>query len=216
MGRNGASLTSAEADGGDEIEAISSIDVRALLDRMREGDREAAAIFVTRYHRQIRRRIRGKLNPAMRRLFDSQDIVSTVGRRLDQYVSAGNVTAGSERQLWMLVYRMAINAVIDKSRMYRRLQQVEGPDSVVAQALYRQLREAERRSEVDFDIKLEQALEMFSDETDREILLQWLSGFRLNEIARSIDMAPTGVRKRWQKIRERLQERFLQPPTPES
>jgi DNA-directed RNA polymerase specialized sigma24 family protein len=180
---------------------------------MRNGDREASAQFITGYDNRIRRRIRGKLNPAMRRLFDSQDILSTVGRRLDQYVSAGNLEAESERQLWALVFRMAMNAVIDKSRMYRRLQQAEGPDSMVAQEILRRLRHADQKSHAGFEVELELALNMFSDKIDREILFQWLNGFRLNEIARSIDMAPTGVRKRWQKIRERLQERFqFNPP----
>ncbi|MCZ6835323.1 MAG: ECF-type sigma factor [Planctomycetota bacterium] len=183
-------------------------DVENLLQRMRDGDREAAALFITGYDNRIRRRIRGKLNPAMRRLFDSQDILSTVGRRLDQYVSAGSLEANNERQLWALVFRMALNAVIDKSRMYRRLQRAEGPDSLVAQEILRRLRHADQNLHGGFEIELELALDLFSDDIDREILFQWLNGFRLNEIARSIDMAPTGVRKRWQKIRERLQERF--------
>ncbi len=35
----------------------------------------------------------------MRRLFDSQDILSTVSRRLDQYVQAGKVQAASMGQV---------------------------------------------------------------------------------------------------------------------
>ena len=65
---------------------IPQENVESLLRRMRNGDREAAAQFITRYEDRIRRRIRGKLNPSVRRLFDSQDIFSTIGRRLDQYV----------------------------------------------------------------------------------------------------------------------------------
>jgi len=215
MGQNGVSVTPSSDQQGDEPDRVASVHVRELLDRMRGGDRDAAADFVTKYHRQIRRRIRGKMNPAMRRIFDSQDILSTVGRRLDLYISAGPIDIDSEPDLWALVYRMAINAVVDKSRIYRRLQEVEGPDSGFAQALYGRFHEAERSGEVDFGIQLEQALAMFSDETDREILFLWLGGSQLNEIARSIDMAPTGVRKRWQRIRERLQERFLRSPEEE-
>ena len=190
----------------------TSNEVERLLRRMRDGDREAAAIFITHFDSRIRRRIRGKLNPAMRRLFDSQDILSTVGRRLDLYVRSGSLEASSERQLWALVFRMATNAVIDKSRMYRRLQKAEGPDGQFAQELLRRLRQAESQSTSSVEIELENALGMFKDDIDRDILSQWLNGFRLNEIAMAIGMAPTGVRKRWQKIRERLQERFCQNP----
>ena len=95
--------------------------VQLLLDRMRSGDRVAAAVFITRYGSRIRRRIHGKLSPAMRRIFDSQDILSTLGRRLDQYVRFGRLAAASEDELWALVFRMAENAVIDKARVFRRL-----------------------------------------------------------------------------------------------
>ena len=56
------------------------------LDRMRRGDRVAAAVFITRYSSRIHRRISGKLSPGMRRVFDTQEIFSTFGRRLDQLV----------------------------------------------------------------------------------------------------------------------------------
>ena len=185
-------------------------DVKALLRRMREGDREAAAVFITQYNTRIRRRIRGKLNPSMRRVFDSQDILSTLGRRLDQYVQSGNLQASSENQLWALIYRMATNAVIDKSRMYRRLQKVEGFDGVFAQELMMRCRHADRRTRDGAEIEIEKAMSTLTNDIDREILTQWLIGLKLSEIAKSIDLAHTAVRKRWQKIRELLQTRFLQ------
>ena len=76
-------------------------DVTALLQQMRAGDRGAAAVFVTRYGSRIRRRIRGKLSRAMRRIFDSQDILSTLGRRLDSFVHSGGVQATSEAAITM-------------------------------------------------------------------------------------------------------------------
>lgn len=192
------------------MEPVSQESVEGLLKRMRDGDREAAALFVTRYEDRIRRRIRGKLNPSMRRLFDSQDIFSTVGRRLDQYVRAGKLEAQSENQLWALIFRMATNAVIDKSRMFRRLQKAEGHDSQFAQELMSRFRQAERRENQGVEIEIDNVLNLLADDIDREILTQWLFGSKLIEIAQSIGMAHTGVRKRWQKIRELLQVSFLQ------
>lgn len=191
-------------------EPVSQENVESLLRRMRNGDREAAAQFIIRYEDRIRRRIRGKLNPSMRRLFDSQDIFSTVGRRLDQYVRTGKLEAQSENQLWALIFRMATNAVIDKSRMYRRLQKAEGLDSQFAQELMSRFRQAERRDKQGVEIEIDSVVNLLSDDIDREILTQWLFGSRLIEIAQSIGMAHTGVRKRWQKIRELLQSEFLQ------
>jgi hypothetical protein len=73
-------------------------DFDALLARMRAGDRDAAAAFVTRYGTRIRRRLRGKMSPSIRRLFDSQELMSTVARRLDAFVRSGRLAAVSEGQ----------------------------------------------------------------------------------------------------------------------
>ena len=109
--RLGSAQTSQSA--GPLREALSTIDPEELVRRMRSGDRDAAAEFISRYDSRIRRRIRGKLGPAMRRLFDSQDIVSTLGRRLDLYVRSGRLEAVSGDQLWSLIMKMAEHGVID-------------------------------------------------------------------------------------------------------
>lgn len=183
-------------------------DVQALLHRMREGDRGAAATFVTQYDARIRRRIRGKLSPAMRRIFDSQEILSTVGRRLDSYVRSGQLEATNESELWALVFRMANNAVIDKARVFHRLREVEGEDGQFAQELYRRLRQAERRRREGAEVEIDRALRLLDDHVDRDILSLWLVGASHSVIAEHVDLAPTAVRKRWQKIRTKLHECF--------
>jgi len=200
---------------GDHVEldksdgsARSGAEVRGLLQRMRGGDRGAAATFVTRYDARIRRRIRGKLSPAMRRIFDSQEILSTVGRRLDMFVRSGRLEATSEDQLWALVFRMAHNAVIDKARVFHRLQEVEDEDGQFAQHFYSRLRQAERDRREGAEIEIERALKLFDDHIDREILSLWLVGASHNVIAENVDLAPTAVRKRWQKIRTKLHKCF--------
>lgn len=185
-----------------------SAGVHVLLQQMRAGDREAAAVFITRFGARIRRRIRGKLSPAMRRIFDSQDILSTLGRRLDLFVRSGRLAAASEPQLWALVFRMAENAVVDKGRVFRRLQRVEDEEGLFAQEVSSRLRHAERRRDAGAEIEIERALNLFADRVDRQILSLWLVGTPQTVIAGYVNLAPTAVRKRWQKIRSELQERF--------
>ena len=182
--------------------------VLELLRRMRAGDREAAALFMTRYGSRIRRRIRGKLSPAMRRIFDSQEILSTLGRRLDLYVRSGRLEAANEQQLWALVFRMANNAVIDKSRIFRRLRKVEGEDSDFSRQMLARLNDVRRRGDRGVEIEIEHALGLFGDLIDKQILSFWLSGTRLSLIAQYVGLAPTAVRKRWQRIRSKLQAHF--------
>jgi DNA-directed RNA polymerase specialized sigma24 family protein len=200
---NAASLRNGAV--GEEAEDLS---VPELLARMRDGDRRAAALFVTRYESRIRRRIRGKLNPAMRRIFDSQEILSTLGRRLDQYVQSGRVEASNEGELWALVFRMAEHAIIDKARVFRRLREVEDEDGPVAQELARRLRQASRERPSGAEIEIGNALDLFDNRIDRQILYLWLVGTGHNAIAEHVEMTPAAVRKRWQRIRAALQRRF--------
>jgi DNA-directed RNA polymerase specialized sigma24 family protein len=180
----------------------------ALLDMMRSGDRTAAAAFLARFAPRIRRRVRGKLSPAMRRLFDSQEIMSTIGRRLDAFIGAGQLDAASLAQLWSLLFRMADNSLIEKARVFRSLQAKEGEDSPFAQSVARRLKDAEQRDPDGPLIEIDRALHCLDDRIDREILSLWLMGSTHNEIGATIGLAPTAVRKRWQGIRGHLREVF--------
>jgi len=182
--------------------------VTVLLHQMRDGNRAAAAEFVTRYGSRIRRRIRQKLSPAMRRIFDSQDILSTLGRRLDMFVRSRNVGAASEAQLWALVYRIAENAVVDKARVFRRLEEVETEDGPFAHDFLRRLRTAEDRAADGAEIEIDAVMEFIKDPIDRQILHLWLLGTQHLVIAEDVELAPTAVRKRWQEIRNKLHDRL--------
>lgn len=175
---------------------------------MRAGEREAAAIFITRYGSRLRRRIRGKLSSSMRRVFDSQDILSTVGRMLDVYVRDGKMEAASELQLWSLVLRMADNAVINKAKLFGRLEKVEEEDGPFAREVLRRLHEAESRIREGAMVEIERAIDLFKDNVDRQVLTLWLVGRPLGEIAELLDLTSQAVRKRWQTIKSILQMEF--------
>lgn len=178
--------------------------LESLITRMRAGDREAAAIFIVTYGSRIRRRIRGKLGPSMRRLFDSQEILSTLGRRLDTYVREHRLEATEEGQLWTLVFRMAENAMVDKARVYQRLQTVEGSDSPFAHDLLRRMRLEDADREDGAEALVDQALSALPDEEDRQVLSLWLNGFQLQEIATHLEVSSDAARKRWERIKDTL------------
>ena len=91
----------------------------ALLGRMRGGDRDAAAEFVRRYGDLIRLRVREKLGASLRRVLDSEDVLSTVARRLDGIVHDGRLRAGTQAELWSLVTAIANHAVCENVRGVR-------------------------------------------------------------------------------------------------
>lgn len=185
-------------------------EVDSLVQQMRAGDREAAAVFITRYGSRIRRRIHGKLSPAMRRIYDSQEILSTVGRRLDLYVRSGKLEAVSEEGLWALVFRMASNAVVDKSRVFHRLQAVEDEDSHFARSFSDRLEQAERRRVEGAEFEIERILALLEDSVDQQILTLWLSGAEPAAIAPQVGITANAVSKRWAKIRSILQQCFVE------
>jgi len=137
-----------------------------MLMRMRAGDREAAAEFVSRFGPRIRRRIHGKLGPAMRRLFDSQEILSTLGRRLDVFVGSGSLRATSIEELWSLVFRIADNSLIEKARVFRSLEAKEGEDSPLAYKMLQRLKDAEVHDQDGPLIEIDLALRSLDDAID--------------------------------------------------
>lgn len=189
-------------------EKPDAVTVETLLEKMRDGDREAAALFVFRYGPRIRRRIRGKLGPAMRRIFDSQDIMSSVGRRLDAFIRGRKLTAKNEEELWGLVHRIASRVLIDKARVFYHVQETEGEDSDFAYMLAGRLREAERSSTAGTGIELERVFELVGDQTDGTILFHWLQGKSYGTIGKIVNLTPANVRKRWERLKVRLRERW--------
>jgi len=187
----------------DERSAPDS-DLRELLERMRLGDRCGAADFIDRYGARLRRRVSGKLNATMRRLFDSQEIMSTVARRLDQYVRAGRLEAATVPALWALMVRITDHSLAEKARVFRALARKEGADGPFAELVRRRMHEAERQRTEGPEIAIDRVLRQVSDATDREILSLWLTDHTHVQTAELLGLAPTAVRKRWQGIRESL------------
>ncbi len=192
------------------VPPLATMPVQALLARMRAGDRDAAAAFLVNYGDLLRRRVRGKLGASVRRMFDSLDILSTIGRRFDRYVRDGKLQALDEPGLWALLFRMAEAAVIDKVRVVKRLQVAEGEDSPVARELLARMSVAEN-GHADAggpEIVLEKALAALKTDDDRTILTLWLADWPLFRIAEAMGSRPVDVRLRWQTIREHLKARF--------
>jgi hypothetical protein len=178
--------------------------IEELLGRMRDGDRSAAAEFMGRFGARIRRRIRFKLTPPMRRLFDSQEILSTVARRLDLYVGRQRVEAAVPEELWSLVFRIADNALIDKIRLFRRLEAVEGSDAQFAQSLLGRVRRAEEQNPAGAEIEMDRVFRSVEHDVDRQILSLWLDNDDPAGIARQLGLSQEVVRQRWRRLREKL------------
>lgn len=178
-----------------------------LLERMRGGDREAAAEFLTANEPLLRRRFRHKLGAAVRRLVDSEELLSTMRRRLDAYVATGRLAAATQGELWALILRIGEHSVADKLRVLRRLQNAEREDGPIASALQERL-SGSGESGVEFERSVEEILELIGGEVDREIARLWVCGLELRAIADELGLTPEAVRKRWQRTKLALRQRL--------
>jgi DNA-directed RNA polymerase specialized sigma24 family protein len=170
-------------------------------------DRSALAALVQQHGPLIRARIRRKLSPGMRRLFDSQDVLSTLFRRVDLLASKGELRASSEAQLIALLVRIADNAVVDRARIINKLNRVEGDDHAWSTSLRSRIAHCPD-DDASSDV-LASAFEALQDNEDRTILGMWLNDTPLDAIAQILDRPASTVRWRWGKIRSTLHQTLV-------
>lgn len=195
----------------DHYPSHASDSIEKLLLRMQNGDKDAAGAFIARYQGRILRRVSQQLGRASRRIFDSQDIFSTLSRRLVQYVHNGQMTAPDVPRLMALITVMTKNAVLDKLRIIRRLERTEGPDSEFAVMMLDRIRAADANRIDGGDREIQRYVELLDSQTDRDILTLWLLNESFVMIADELDLDAPTVRKRWQRIRAKLAGYLKQP-----
>ena len=169
-----------------------------LLERIRQGDRQAAAEFVARSAPLIRRRFRGKIARSLRTLFDSDDLLATISRRLDDLVRRRELTATSEAQLWALLARLATNSVSEHARHDLR----GNPDPGASRPTPLSAGSHEMKPDAAvLEPLLEQCLAELSSEIDQRTLRMRLEQRTHAQIAASEGVSVETARKRWQRVR---------------
>jgi DNA-directed RNA polymerase specialized sigma24 family protein len=183
---------------------LESPETTELVRRFRAGDAEAVGEFLERYGPVVRAHYRRRIGSSMRRLVDSQDLLSTIARRLCQRVMGGGVRAEDSRQLWALVYRIGNDALVDRIRILSRLQSLECEGSPFVQGLQERLSGAGQRSESEFAEELSRVLDLIESSLDRELLLRWLHGESWADAGEALGLKAPAARKRWQRLRETI------------
>lgn len=166
-------------------------------------DRESTAEFLSRNADLVLARIRRELGPGTRRHFDSQDMLSTVQRRVDDAVRRGVVRADTSSAMLAFVFAVVRTAVIDKSRVASRLHRLgmtgpmESNDAV-------SLSNGARDTEESLAAQLISLTTQIEDPKDQDLLLLRLNGHSLREISESSGEAHEAVRGRWRRLVARL------------
>lgn len=154
----------------------------------------------------IRRRVRDRLSVRGRRLFDSQDLFSTVVRRIDKLVASGDLRATSDGQLVSLVLTVLDNAIVDRQRALRRLEKLEGDDRTWGRQLASELQSIDAVAQDDL---LASIYESMQSEDERLLLSLRLGGASHEMIGSLLGISAGACRKRWQVLRSRIAQGHL-------
>ena len=177
-------------------------DIEALIARVRDGDRDAAAALVLRYGPIIRRRLRNKLSPDLRRVYDEEDLLASVARRFDASVKGGRVAVEGEQQLIAFLLGIGRRTVAERARKF-------GVGPRARSAMAESSRQWRERADVDAPgcTEAQELCRAVRGEGHRELLCWVLAGRSLAEFARVHGISPATVRMRWQRLRAMVRRR---------
>lgn len=175
-----------------------------LLERLRAGDPDAVGEFFTEYGPVVRAHYRRKIGRQMQRLVDSQDLLSTILRRLCLRLRGTGIRAENHKQFWALVYRIGNDAIVDRIQVVDRLREMEAQGSEFARAMSERLMTSGPHADRDFAEQLSLVLDRIESSIDRELLVLWLHGHGLSDAGAILGLNPAAVRKRWQRLREAI------------
>lgn len=155
----------------------------------------------------IRAAARSKLLPAARSLSDSEDVASSVIRRMDAMVNTGEFELRSEHELWALVKLIAERQAIDRGRLATRARSValdDGPDgALVVKSL------AKTSSDDHAALMLHRFLMALADAEERHLLLLRLRGCSYRVIGQQLGFSEDAAKMRWFRIAKSLRRRFV-------
>ncbi len=170
------------------------------------GDRDQIAQFVLRHKDAIRNVARRKLSGETRRVFDSEDIMATVLRRVDLLARNGAIRANSEAEMTSLIMTIATNASISKFRLIKLARSRLGEESDFFQEFVRRLNAC--RDDDEAHALVFQLFDALESSEDRRIYLLRLRGVGHNAIGQMLGISEEASRQRWQRIRKTLAARF--------
>jgi DNA-directed RNA polymerase specialized sigma24 family protein len=167
--------------------------------RTASTERERLQECIDRLESRIRRRLLGKLRAINHGVYDLDDVIASVRRRVDAAASAGKILARSAIELDAYIFSVAEHVAIQALRRERRQRRrwrraaeieiirVEGPPTGSSLPI------------------AEDILSKFEQE-DRAALELWARGLDHSQIAASLSIGLPAHRSRWRRFQSRLRD----------
>lgn len=189
-----------------------------LLERARSGDTGAFGQLLTQYHNYMRLMARALAGTALRRRFDSSDLVQDVF--LEAHRDFRQFAGSTEAELLGWLRRILARNLADAARYqtaamrdHRRQQSLESlldqSSLAVQEALATMATTASSvASRRERAVILADALESLSEDYREVVILRNLEGLKFNEVAERMGRSCGAVRMLWARAIERLSEKL--------
>jgi DNA-directed RNA polymerase specialized sigma24 family protein len=165
-------------------------------------NREEIAQYLLENRDRVRAFARRKLTSKARSVFDSEDVFSSVLRRVDALASAGSLRLHSESDLWALVAAITHNSAVNRTRLVDRASVTED----VYQALKKRLKGCSPDDQA--AVLVLRMMFYLKSEEDRRVLSLLHRGAGHRAIGSVLGISEDASRQRWARIRRMLAERF--------
>lgn len=175
----------------------NSVDRRSL----EPWSREQIAQFLVERQEKIRALARQHLGSQLQRFTDSEDVFSSVCRRLDGLAAEGGLRPRHADEVWALAAAIVSNTAVDRARLLGRLRsrevQADGPDLGVL---------VERcRSDDEAELLLQRMMLQLKGD-DRQIFMLRIRGASHEVIAQQVGTTVQAARQRWSRIAQTLRD----------
>lgn len=169
-------------------------------------DRGAVARYLLANEARIRAIARRKLTARTRSVFDSEDVFSSVLRRVDVLAQAGRLRLQSEAELWGLIEAIARNNAVSRSCLMERARFRLTEDGPYAYELLKRLDSLCTDDEV--TVLVFRMMLALDSEADRHLLALLLRGANHRAIGGLLGFSEEASRQRWARIRRELLKLF--------
>lgn len=170
--------------------------------------RAALASYLLEHRDRIRQVAGRKLTKSARRVFDSEEVVSSVLRRLDGMAVRGTLRPHSEAELWALIEAIARNTAVSKTRMIERARELLTDEGPYAYELLKRLNACATDDEA--TLLVNRMLMSLRSGPDRQLTIMVLRGASHRAIGDILGLTEEASRQRWKRIRDELTQRFLE------
>lgn len=164
--------------------------------------RAELAAFLLERADEIRAVARRKLTTVARCSFDSEDVLSSVVRRMDKLFHDGRLHVTTRDELWRLVQAVAGNRAVSFTRLRERMAQLSEEDGPYAQHLASSF--AACTCDDEALLTLYQLAAKLAQPADRQLFLLRARGANHRAAAAVLGVSEEAARQRWTSIRRQL------------